>query len=621
MADLKYMLQQAELVRDANKDGENTAYRVGALFCEIIDVLNECGDLDVEGLKDYLDTNLYITSSALETYALKADIPSLDDYYNKSDINTKISDVKDLINNYDLLIKDKLDKSIFDKLFRLVEKDGQQFIETDFTFVSKGDLVSFYAGEGVNISSFATTEMLKQYITSEALEARLKDLNVGVGGLDMEALESYLTENSYATQDWVKRQGFLTGITGFLPLSGGTLSDALTIQCGADTKLSFNNTDGEKYSAIKFLESGTEYSRMIGHEHKFEFSKYIEAPKFVAQTTDLCQNVNADMLDGYHASNFSLTSHYHNYIQSCWRQNDISGTSMPETGLRLIEVYDNGYPCTYGNVIEARSNGAGRLLLEWTASDSTGRIFYKSKRDTTAHGWSAWKQVAYITDNVAQATEMYNATYGGGWYMSDSTWIRARNDKSIWTAGEYRTELYFNRVTYSGTSWNNGYGAYNIAIANNASQTPLMVACRSGYAPSVTGTNRLFAMEFLNTGTLLRFCFGGSNKYDFNSDGTLVAAGDLVSHSDRRLKSDIKDLVFRGALQPRTYIKDGKRCIGFVAQEVEPLYPETVLKGELWSVNYGALVAVLAGQNNTQQKQLNSHDERISAIERKLNMA
>ncbi|MBD5379595.1 MAG: hypothetical protein HDR74_06875 [Bacteroides sp.] len=239
MSTKEELIKQAELVRDAKIVGENTAYRVGSLLLDIVNMLGTSGNTSIPDMSKYLP------------------------------------------------------RSEFDEMFAWTTQGTQRFIDAKASFASRGSIASLYAGEPVDIPT---------YITSEALEARLKDLNVGAGGLDMEALESYLTNNSYATQDWVKRQGFLTGITGFLPLSGGTLGGALTIQCGADTKLSFNNTDGEKYSAIKFLEKGTEYSRMIGWEHKFEFSKYIEAPKFVAQTADLCSNLNADLLDGIHAN-------------------------------------------------------------------------------------------------------------------------------------------------------------------------------------------------------------------------------------------------------------------------------------------------------------------------------
>lgn len=87
----------------------------------------------------------------------------------------------------------------------------------------------------------------------------------------------------------------------------------------------------------------------------------------------------------------------------------------------------------------------------------------------------------------------------------------------------------------------------------------------------------------------------------------LVASGDVTAYSDARLKSDIKDLNNRGYLRPVEYVKDNKKSIGFIAQEVRDLYPEVVVgdekKGYL-SVNYGAITAILQKQIIEQQKQI-----------------
>ena len=36
------------------------------------------------------------------------------------------------------------------------------------------------------------------------------------------------------------------------------------------------------------------------------------------------------------------------------------------------------------------------------------------------------------------ATGWYNGTYGGGWNMTDATWIRAFGSKSVYSAGQIR---------------------------------------------------------------------------------------------------------------------------------------------------------------------------------------
>ena len=82
--------------------------------------------------------------------------------------------------------------------------------------------------------------------------------------------------------------------------------------------------------------------------------------------------------------------------------------------------------------------------------------------------------------------------------------------------------------------------------------------------------------------------------------GNLVANGEITAYSDRRLKTDIQSLNNRGLLNPVTYIKDGKKQIGFIAQEVQEAYAELVsedVNGYL-SLNYQQLTAVLSSQIN-----------------------
>lgn len=122
---------------------------------------------------------------------------------------------------------------------------------------------------------------------------------------------------------------------------------------------------------------------------------------------------------------------------------------------------------------------------------------------------------------------------------------------------------------------------------------------------------------------------GGNSRVDINADGNvgigttspsekldvngnILATGNVAAYSDRRLKSNIQDFEYRGALSPKTYIKDGRQEIGFIAQEVRELYPELVMGNEtendFLSLNYGAITAVLAYQTN-------DHEARIKTLE------
>lgn len=80
----------------------------------------------------------------------------------------------------------------------------------------------------------------------------------------------------------------------------------------------------------------------------------------------------------------------------------------------------------------------------------------------------------------------------------------------------------------------------------------------------------------------------------------LVSNGEITAYSDKRLKTDIQSLNNRGLLNPVTYFKDNKKQIGFIAQEVQEVYPELVnedINGYL-SLNYQQLTTVLSSQIN-----------------------
>lgn len=82
--------------------------------------------------------------------------------------------------------------------------------------------------------------------------------------------------------------------------------------------------------------------------------------------------------------------------------------------------------------------------------------------------------------------------------------------------------------------------------------------------------------------------------------GSFLASGEITAYSDARLKSCIKPLRNRGFITPVSYIKDGKKSIGFIAQDMIELYPELVSKGSTkehyLSVNYAQYTAVLQAQ-------------------------
>lgn len=90
---------------------------------------------------------------------------------------------------------------------------------------------------------------------------------------------------------------------------------------------------------------------------------------------------------------FATTS---NVLNNLGNRTAISGTTVGQRGLRLYEVYNNGYPVNFGNVLNIGGHGYGELLFQWTGDSNPGHLYYRSKRDVASQAWSNW---ATILDN------------------------------------------------------------------------------------------------------------------------------------------------------------------------------------------------------------------------------
>lgn len=91
-------------------------------------------------------------------------------------------------------------------------------------------------------------------------------------------------------------------------------------------------------------------------------------------------------------------------IRNDSKQTALSGTASPTSGLTVYQVYNNGYPASYGNVISVMGSGAGQILAAWSGSSgAVERLYYRNKRDTSDANWSAWKTLAFTDDKPATA--------------------------------------------------------------------------------------------------------------------------------------------------------------------------------------------------------------------------
>lgn len=96
---------------------------------------------------------------------------------------------------------------------------------------------------------------------------------------------------------------------------------------------------------------------------------------------------------------FATTS---NVLNNLGNRTAISGTTVGQSGLRLYEVYNNGYPVNFGNVLNIGGQGYGELLFQWTWDSNPGHLYYRSKRDVASQAWSNW--VTILDNNNYSST-------------------------------------------------------------------------------------------------------------------------------------------------------------------------------------------------------------------------
>lgn len=81
-----------------------------------------------------------------------------------------------------------------------------------------------------------------------------------------------------------------------------------------------------------------------------------------------------------------------------WSRGNVTaetGASLPAvTGMSMAQVYNNGYPIPYGNIITLYGSGCGQILVGWSGTNG-GRasVYVRSKRDVQSAEWSPWYEL------------------------------------------------------------------------------------------------------------------------------------------------------------------------------------------------------------------------------------
>ena len=164
------------------------------------------------------------------------------------------------------------------------------------------------------------------------------------------------------------------------------------------------------------------------------------AAEIGAASTSALETVKQNISDV--ERNTARANHTHTNITNIASRGNVtceSGTTRPAvSGASMGQVYNNGYPTTYGNVLTLKGVGDGQLLLGWSGTDGAhAPVYVRSKRDTSTANWSGWAQV-YTTAHKPTASDVGALPLSGG---TISGYIQLPNTGGSWIDGSFKGSL------------------------------------------------------------------------------------------------------------------------------------------------------------------------------------
>lgn len=147
------------------------------------------------------------------------------------------------------------------------------------------------------------------------------------------------------------------------------------------------------------------------------------------------QTINTTYIKGVTGSNATLTVTKGNGTTSTVTVNNVANAtnanvvtekaitgntlaSALPVGMTWSKVYNNGFPCAYGNCLSIRGAGAIQIVTEWSGGDATpANMYYRNARDGSIDKWSAWRTLAHTGGTISNATtasKLGTGTVGSG---------------------------------------------------------------------------------------------------------------------------------------------------------------------------------------------------------------
>ena len=342
-----------------------------------------------------------------------------------------------------LSLLDSADQELMTEPMRLVDADGNETV-TD-SIPGDGNWYRVYR-------QFNNTAAQNAIVRVWNNSASVGDVELDRGKLEFGAAGKRINPTVYTNTDWslayqirdFKAENITTGrlwVRGEMGIlagnpTGGRTEMKPTGFYGVDSnnveQVSISATDGKLRAAGGTFVLGangpsvvatTTYENRRGYTFNAE-----DGRSFGGLQAVTFNNADGSVSDYIRLSTFKATNRQSNIVIEAEGDN-VGAYARLSVNSNLRTAGFTTYVTTSGSAPETESIIAGdRILLLGTICDAGGRVI----RDANG-GWV----------RTYGETGWYNQTYGGGWYMLDTDWIRSYNNKSVYTSGVMRADSGF----------------------------------------------------------------------------------------------------------------------------------------------------------------------------------
>lgn len=345
-------------------------------------------------------------------------------------------------------------------------------------------------------------------------------------------------------------------------------------------------------------------------------------------------------LSNHTHTNYSVTSHTHAQYASSSHTHSISnitnlqttldgksGTGHSHSNYSLTSHTHSAYAGTghshsnYATTTNFNSH-SGNTTLHITAAERTA---WNAKSDAHSHPYASSSHT-HSNYSVTSHTHNYAGSSSAGGAATSANKV---NSTLTFTGGTFAAKTFngsaattVNIPTHTSHITNNSGFITTAATVANANY-----ATSAGSATNATTASKLstvsktaWGQTFWTSGGIPTSISGNMTGVgSISASGNITTSAEVTAHSDKRLKDNIQPLTNRGYITPTTYIKDGKQSIGFIAQDMQKLYPELVTVDEsteekYLTVNYMQYTAVLQAQIIELSKEIQELKDKLNDI-------